>query len=275
MRFIQKNTLLIGLVTLALSSNSLWASEASEKNNANIKVDNKAETIKQTFGQGYSFESNLLGEKRELMIHLPKGYQTSSQKYPVLYVLDGASHFKHAVLASSTLAQYGMMPQTIIVAIPNNTRKRNRDVSSGRANFSAFITQEVMPYVNENYRTTGLNSLFGHSAMGFVTLEMFATKLASFDNYIAASPAVGHSVMEQIEKLLAQDKLNNKSLYFTATDKAREIAGFTEGAISLAKLFKDKAPGNLALHYEFIPGQQHMTTPYLTLYQGLAKAFSD
>ena len=276
MRFISKNTLFIGLVCLSYSvANNLSANEVSE---ASSEKNIKLEAIVETFGHRYSFESKQLGEKRELLIHLPKGYQESSKPYPVLYVLDGASHFKHAVIATKTLQQYEMMPSTIVVAIPNNTGKRNRDVSTGRDKFSAFIKQEVMTYIDGNYKTSGHNTLFGHSSMGFVTLEFFAKEQQLFDNYIAASPAVDHTdteLLERIKQLFLKDTLTNKSLYFTATDKNREIPGFTDGAINLAKLFTEKAPKDLLWQYNSIPGQQHMTTPYVTLYEGLSMAFSD
>ena len=279
MRFISKNTLFIGLAFLSYSlTNNLSANEVLETSSAtHIKLE-ALDAIEETFGQRYSFESKQLAEKRELLIHLPKDYQESSKQYPVLYVLDGGSHFKHAVIATNTLQQYDMMPASIIVAIPNNTGKRNRDVSTGRDKFSDFIKQEVMTYIDENYKTSGHNTLFGHSSMGFVTLELFAKEQQLFDNYIAASPAVDHTdteLLEQIEQLFAQDKLTNKALYFTATNKNREMPGFTEGAINLEKLFSEKAPKDLLWRYNFIPGQQHMTTPYVTLYQGLSMVFND
>lgn len=276
MHFISKNTLFIGLAFLSYCLiNILSANEVAETSSA---TNAEPEAIVETFGQSYSFESKQLGEKRELLIHLPKDYQESNKQYPVLYVLDGDSHFKHAVLATNTLQRYDMMPKSIVVALPNNSGKRNRDVSKGRAKFSAFIKHEVMAYIDKNYKTSGHNTLFGHSAMGFVTLELFAKEQQLFDNYIAASPAVDNTnteLLAQIEQRLAQDKLNNKSLYFTATDKNREIPGFTDGAINLAKLFTEKAPKELLLQYNFIPGQQHMTTPYVTLFEGLSMVFND
>jgi len=276
MRFINKNILFIGLAFLYTSTSYGSANNLSTKEASATNI--KPEAIVKTFGQRYSFESTQLAEKRELLIHLPKNYQESSKQYPVLYVLDGNSHFKHAVLATDTLQRYDMMPESIIVAIPNNTGKRNRDVSKGRDKFSAFIKQEVMTYIDKNYKTSGHNTLFGHSSMGFVTLELFANEQQLFDNYIAASPAVGTTdteLLKQIEQLLTHNQLNNKSLYFTVTDKNREIPGFTDGAINLAKLFTEKAPKDLLWKYNFIPGQQHMTTPYITLYEGLSMVFND
>lgn len=277
MRFIiSKNTLPIALVFLSsCMANVAFANGVSATPSA---LNSKLDTIAETFGQRYSYESKQLAEKRELLIHLPKEYQESSKPYPVLYVLDGASHFKHAVLASRTLHQHNMMPSSIVVAISNNTGMRNRDVSDGRDNFRAFIRQEVMTFIDENYKTSGHNTLFGHSSMGFVTLEIFAKEPSLFDNYIAASPALESTdteLVKQIEQILTKRNLYDKSVYFSATDKNREIPGFTDGAISLAKLFTEKAPNELSWQYNFIPNQQHMTTPYLTLYAGLSMVFND
>ncbi len=41
------------------------------------------------FGQRIEFDSKVLGEERVLYIHLPSSYAEGSNRYPVIFVLDG------------------------------------------------------------------------------------------------------------------------------------------------------------------------------------------
>ena len=41
------------------------------------------------FGQRIEFDSKVLGEERAVYIHLPSSYAEGSNRYPVIFVLDG------------------------------------------------------------------------------------------------------------------------------------------------------------------------------------------
>ena len=62
-----------------------------------------------------------------MSVNLPNNYIVSSQKYPVLYLLDGRTHFQHATSAVDFLSAMGVIPQMIVVSIHNVDR--NRDFS--------------------------------------------------------------------------------------------------------------------------------------------------
>ena len=47
-------------------------------------------------GKRINFQSEVLGEERQIMVYLPTGYHQTKTKYPVLYLLDGRAHFQHA-----------------------------------------------------------------------------------------------------------------------------------------------------------------------------------
>ena len=63
--------------------------------------------------------SKLLNEERTLLISLPKGYEYSQEKYPVIYVLDG--DFINHVRAFGTInyLTWSSIPRMIIVSIKN------------------------------------------------------------------------------------------------------------------------------------------------------------
>ena len=50
-------------------------------------------------GQTITLQSKVLNESREIFIRTPEGYEQENESYPVLYVLDGETHFFIATAA--------------------------------------------------------------------------------------------------------------------------------------------------------------------------------
>ena len=76
-------------------------------------------------GTTRQLHSDVLGEDRQLIIHLPQGYERGQQQYPVMYLLDGDAHFHHTTGITHFLTRGGYMPAMIVVAIPNTDRTRD------------------------------------------------------------------------------------------------------------------------------------------------------
>lgn len=235
-------------------------------------------TVTVDVGKRFQLQSAILGESRDILVRVPEGYEESSARYPVVYVLDGNSHFAHASFGAGLLEENERMPASIIVALPNAQGTRGRDLAREQGNFQRFINEEVFTFVEANYRTNAHKTLFGHSLAGYFTLTMLADHSDMFDAYIAASPVVQVRESEVIDKLSAlfsaQPDLK-KALYFTLTNVAEEGQAATDALNRLVELLEETAPGGLNWRYEFIDAQVHMTTPYLTVYEGLSHAFSD
>ena len=68
-----------------------------------------------------TIQSKILNEKRALLIHIPEGGK--GERFPVLYILDGESHFHSAVGIVKQMA--GVIPDMIIVGIINTIRDRD------------------------------------------------------------------------------------------------------------------------------------------------------
>lgn len=239
---------------------------------------NPNKLINVDLGKRIQIDSSKLGETRELLVQVPDGYHQSQQQYPVLYLLDGNRHFHHATTAAGILTHEGLMPATIIVGITNNPGTREHNFSAEPERFVEFIKHDVMRYIHNNYRTTGLNSLFGHSMAGAFTLKTFADYPTLFNNYIAASPALqtyGSRVLAKTSKLFTQQRTLEQSLFLSMTDKEEEGIGETDTLNKYIKLLKTSSPESLFWEYHFISSQTHMTTPYLTLFKGLTRIFND
>lgn len=144
-----------------------------------------------------SIQSEILNENRKLIIKLPRDYEKSDKPYPVIYRLDGDLDLYTETLGTVNRLVYmdEIMPDMIVVMIENT--ERNRDMmptntsffksEPGANNFKLFIEKELIPHINDTYRTTNERVLCGQSLSGLFTLYYFLTSPNSFDSFIACS----------------------------------------------------------------------------------------
>jgi enterochelin esterase-like enzyme len=109
--------------------------------------------------------SRFLKNSRSLYLYLPPGYEQESQRrYPVLYLNDGQD--REQLKLHETLARLfarRLIEHIIVVAVPTNAERLQEYGTAVTANaqglgrkagaYSQFLTREVMPLVNERYRT--------------------------------------------------------------------------------------------------------------------------
>jgi len=160
-----------------------------------------------TIGETVTIPSKVLDEERTVLISTPRGYDRTSERYPVLYLTDGYAHFTHTRGTVDFLVNNGLMPQIIIVAVVNTDRTRDlspthvnlttRDgtvrempTSGGASKFLDFFEGELFPYVDSHYRTQPLHLFSGHSFGGLFALNAFFTRPEMFDAVLAISPSL-------------------------------------------------------------------------------------
>jgi predicted alpha/beta superfamily hydrolase len=165
------------------------------------------------------FDSKVLGNKRNLAVYLPPGYEQDTRlRYPVLYMNDGQNVFDgmtsyipnmewQADEAAERLIRAGKIEPIIIVAVDNGQMARAdeylptkaqtrfaKDPIGGKADlYGDFLVKEVMPMINQTYRTkTGaLNTgLLGSSFGGVVTYHLGTTRPDVFSKLGVVSPSV-------------------------------------------------------------------------------------
>jgi predicted alpha/beta superfamily hydrolase len=140
-----------------------------------------------------------VGETREFYVSLPDGYAASSEKYPVLLMLDGEINFTSGVIGGLRhAAQMGEMPEFIVVGIKNTDRAKDcfpeeltyQDGSKagGRADrFLDFIGAELIPYIDKTYRSEPFRVLYGTSNTGFTAVYALFHKPEIADMYVSVS----------------------------------------------------------------------------------------
>lgn len=249
-------------------------------------------------GAKHSLRSTILEEERGFQLYLPPGYATSSERYPVLYLLDGEGHFHHATGVVQFLAGTLHIPPMIVVGVPNTNRTRDLTppvradarmsgdpsapiisqvfpTAGGADRFLRFLEEELAPYIEAHYRTQPYRVLVGHSFGGLFAVHALMNRPQSFHAYIAISPSLwwndGELVagaVKSLERLPKQERF----LYMSMGDEGTEMLKPIQ---QLAATLEQARPARLAWRYSFLPNDHHASTPHRTLYDGLEAAFED
>ena len=154
-------------------------------------------------------KSTATGRSYDIYVLLPTDYAQNQQKFPVLYVLDGQWDFKLLDSIYGGLLYDGFVPEMIIVGItysganPDYNGLRAMDYtpasdsslpgSGGAPKFLAFLKNELIPFIETNYRADASQRvLMGSSFGGSFTLYALFSQPGLFSGYVAASPVVSY-----------------------------------------------------------------------------------
>ena len=242
-------------------------------------------------GETVQLQSNVLKESRSLLISKPAGYDNSTDRYPVLYLLDGETHFHYASGIVSFLAVNDRIPKMLLVGIVSGGReRRTHDLTppsaaeidnrfspgnGGAEAFLSFIAGEVIPFVDKTYRTRPYRMLVGHSFGGLFGIFALVTKPKLFNAYIAADPSLywnNEAVVMQAESFFADTKSLQTDLYMTATD---DPAKGPSAAGRLNAFLGKTAPAGFRWTLDWMKKEDHLSIPLPSIYRGLETIFEE
>lgn len=224
-------------------------------------------------GESRSIHSTILNEDREYQVALPDSYKwATNRRYPVLYVLDGKTHFTHTTSSTSFLASRGEIPELIVVAIASTVRIRDftqTDWSTawvgggGAGNFKRFLSSELLPEIDRTYRTDGFRILSGHSAGGQFVLYCLTAEPSLFRAYFAFSPSLDwddNLPQRSLEKSFESTSTLPAFLYVARSDDSgRPLADYER----LVETLKTKSPQGFRWHSQAYPDETHTSVPLL------------
>ncbi|PYJ11739.1 MAG: esterase [Verrucomicrobia bacterium] len=166
-----------------------------------------------------AFPSKILGNRRDVLVYLPKGYRRSpTRRYPVLYLHDGQNVFDAATAfggvewgvdeTAQRLITAKLIEPIIIVAVANTGEDRIHEYaptaarldpekpmkSKGRLrNYGRFLTEELKPFIDRKYRTrreAEFTGLGGSSLGGLATLVLGLWFPKYFRRLAVMSPSI-------------------------------------------------------------------------------------
>lgn len=235
-------------------------------------------------GEALTLPSNALGEDRQLLVRLPSGYENQpDRRYPVLYVLDGETAFERSVGTVGWLtggATADGIPEHIVVAIPNAGLSRGRDFSprsnsAAAERFMDFVEAELIPFVDRTYRTRPFRILHGHSATGSFALFAMMTRPRLFNAFIVASGSWNGSDGGRGQEVFESFRPRGDLSTFLYSVRGDELPGTVASYDRWIALLERAAPEGLVWQSEIEPSEVHMTTPGVTLHQGLRALYAD
>ncbi len=230
-----------------------------------------------TIGETLSIPSEVYGGDRQLLVYLPDDYSRSGEAYPVVYLLDGAFFFLPTAGLVDFYSKINRMPRMMVVAIVPGDRMEELSTApdGGADRFSAFLKDELIPYVDVHYRTEPFRILVGHSLGGLFSVHSLLDAPDLFQAHIAASPALywdGGSELKRARDVLTSTPSLRNSLYLTySAGDGRNIQGSTD---ELAQLLQEAALPCLDWAFEFLPADRHNSSAIPSVLGGLQHVFA-
>ncbi len=241
-----------------------------------------------------SIHSGILGEDRLLDIHLPEGYEKDQKTYPVLYLLDSFYNFDHAVGTVNYLILNELIPEMIIVGVRNT--RRNRDLTpqsdklkqrnidrlpnrGGADQFINFLSKELIPFVENNYRAAPYKILVGHSLGGLFNAYSFYKEPELFNAYLTISPSLWYQndlLEKDLDEILTDKKDFNSKFYLTIANEGGTMLGNTYKLVGKFKSYIAEHK-EVELKFEFDPMFEltHGSIGLPAIFNGLKFIFED
>jgi predicted alpha/beta superfamily hydrolase len=219
------------------------------------------------------FRSNILGQERELIVHLP-GARDPQKRYPVLYVLDGSSQDQPLADKLGSLFAQGLVPQTIVVGIPNMSGNNRTfqlvppfmrtdpavpDSPKGTGDqFLEFMEKELIPFIATEYGASDTRLFAGNSRGGLLVMYSLLQKPDLFAGRFCFSTPLWREdnlLVQRASAFLSGRTVMKSFLYLSAGEnETDEIKG---GLDAMAAVLKARAPGGLVWYAERTPGVDH------------------
>ena len=275
---------------------------------ANAQNDNKI-----IIGKVDSVYSTILDDKRKVWIYTPdllNDNRDTSQRYPVVYLLDGDAHLASVAGMIQQLSEINgntLCPGMIIVAIPNTDRTRDLTpthvdsdlpmmdsnfsrATGGGENFVAFLEKELMPHIDSLYPTQPYRMLIGHSFGGLTVMNVLTSHTKLFNAYIAIDPSMWYDkerFLEATKKKLTEKKYDGIRLFLgiantmppgmTVKKMLKDTTADTRhirSIFALDKFIKANAQNGLKFSSKYYADDDHGSVPLISEYDALRFIFS-
>lgn len=159
-----------------------------------------------------AYSSKSLGTQRELVVYTPPGYASSSQQYPVLYLLHGAGGDQRSwtqrgqaqVILDNLIADRRLEPLVVVMPFgyafarePGAARGDADENRRQREGFARDLFADVIPLIESSYRVYAdreHRAIAGLSLGGAQALALGLSHTDVFSRVAAFSPAMGAAI---------------------------------------------------------------------------------
>ena len=234
-------------------------------------------------------ESDVLDNPLHILVGLPDGYDDSAdESYPTVYILDGGELYPLLKSYSNYLYNGHEAPKLILVAISYGTgdwqrgNDRSHDYTApsaerefwgGAADFQSFLGDELLPFIEERYRSSSDKRIvFGHSLGGQFVLYTAQTRPGLFWGHIASNPAL-HRNLPLFLSLRPETPQSLSHLF--VGNGMEDDARFLEPRTRWVEYWNGQSPRPWALRIEPLDGHNHFSAPPASFRRGIRWLFTD
>jgi predicted alpha/beta superfamily hydrolase len=269
-----------------------------------------------TLGRTHSFnlQARAVDQVFQIDVALPVHLPVDGERLPVVYVLDGNAAFG-LVAQAARLLQTGPhpLPATLIVGIGYAGEDAQRalhlrwrdlmpsvdegalamyrtarppwrlpdDIQPGRADdFLAFIDQELKPFLAERFPVDPEDqTIVGVSAGGVFALHALFTSPASFQRYVAVSPAIywDNRILLIEEAAYAAKAKDLPAHLFLGVGGLEEIHHLPSRMVSnlyeFEAILRQRRYPSLQMRFHVFPDETHLSVPPGGVTRGLTEVF--
>lgn len=250
-----------------------------------------------------SLQSKVLNENRKIWVHIPQKFNENGvqQKYPVLYLLDGPDHFVSVtglIQILSTSIGDEICPEMIIIGIESKDRvkdflptltecKEENIKNIKQDDFTTFLENELIPYIDSVYPTLPYRVLIGHSLGGLKVVNTLVYHTKLFNSYVAIDPSLGHFQNKIYDLMksdfnkpdysnttlflsMAQTMPQNKELNFIKNDTT-SASNHMRTIMKFATVME--ATGKIDFSWKYYPEESHGSLPLISEYDAIHYIF--
>lgn len=234
-----------------------------------------------TLGKTFSLASKVLNQNVPLTIHLPEDYDSVNRHYPVLYMVGSDYRTRFAMLAS-TLDYMAdkQIPPMILVGLDftegNGILVPTRDTGDTTIpdSYIDFFESELIPYVDEKYRSAPFKILFGGSNSALFSVYTMLNKPELFNSYMASSPMFGWAPA-MLEQRIKEGPLKNvtekRYLHIIySDDDSKRVTDFVP---AFSRVLNNHKPERLVYKVDELVNQGHVPAADITMF--LTSQFPD
>ena len=250
----------------------------------------------------HQFHSLVTGAEYNVYVSLPRGYDSSRKRYPVVILQDGDYSFPIAQSVVLHMTDRDRLPEMIVVGLayrggiedlPIYRMNRTRDftptrsteggygpefqaVSGGAAGYASFLKDELRPFLEATYRTKSKDWTYvGHSYGGLFGTYVLLNEGKLFQRYLLVSPSLwydGQVMMKEAAEKAPSLRKTYVSVFLAVG--ADENPRMADDLRAFADIMRNGAEGGVTVDIKVFPEENHDTVFPAALSRGLRVLFN-
>lgn len=227
------------------------------------------------------YESEELQDIRTIQIQLPNGYARDTiTNYPLTIVLDSEYLFDLYVGNSKLFSHTDNAPKQIVVGIEMADSRlkdasidetRNSELTAYSKSFIKFIKNELLPYLEGNYKTSPFLTIVGNGISANLITHFLKDETPLFNAYVCLNPTFSPDISIQMESYNLEKFSTIDNTYYFYFNDGKFISDENQKRIGLLNTYLNSLSiKNFNVKYDFIEGSPSNVS---AIGEGIPRAF--